>query len=127
MAATLRLNCWVDGDDISQIFLITIPNTESVSTLKEAIKDKNPEAFRNIDARSLLLRKVSFPVDRHLQQHLANLDVTDDSSLSSVDDLVDVFVDVPPRKHLHIVVKPRLGEWISQYFSLSITHRDPCL
>jgi Crinkler effector protein N-terminal domain len=55
MAATLRLNCWVDGDDISQVFPVTIPNIESVGTLKEAIKEKNLEAFRNIDARSPLL------------------------------------------------------------------------
>jgi hypothetical protein len=33
-----------------------------------------------------------------------------------VDDLVDVFVDAPLRKHLHIVVKPRVGE--SQYWHI---------
>jgi hypothetical protein len=48
-----------------------------------------------------------------LRQSLANLDVTDATSLSSMDDLDDVFSDGPPR-HLHLVVKPPDGkcEWL---------------
>ena len=110
MAATLKLNCWVLGDDVSQVFPIKIANTESVGTLKKVIRDENSESFHDIDARSLTLCKVSFPVDRHLHQRLASIDITDGTSLSSVDDLVDVFSDEPHRKHLHIVVKPRVGE-----------------
>jgi hypothetical protein len=113
MSATLQLwqlNCWVFDDDVSEVFQVKITNTESVGTFKNAIKEESQEAFRNVDARSLTLWKVSIPVDRHLQQSLANLDLTDETSLSSVDDLLDVFSDVPPRKHLHIVVKPRVGE-----------------
>jgi hypothetical protein len=40
-----------------------------------------------------------------------------------VDDLLDV-ISRASRKHLHIVVKPRIGEWNSQELSLSMTHRD---
>jgi hypothetical protein len=110
MAATLQLNCWVDGDDISKVFSVEIEANKPVSALRDAIKGKKQVALAHVDADFLALRKVSFPVDRHLHQRLANIDVTDETSLSSVDDLVDVFVDVPPRKHLHIVVKPRAGE-----------------
>jgi hypothetical protein len=109
MAATLMLNCSVLGDDVSQVFPIKIANTESVGTLKETIKEKNPEAFRHVDARSLIIWKVSIPNDR-LQQSLTILDLTDESSLSSMDDLIDVFSEEPRHKHLHIVVKPPDGE-----------------
>ena len=110
MSATLQLNCWIFDDDVSQVFPVKITNTESVGILKEVIKDECQKAFPNVDARSLTLWKVSIPVDRHLQQSLANLDLTRETSLSPVDDLFDVFSDVPPRKHLHIVVKPRVGK-----------------
>jgi hypothetical protein len=109
MAATLHLNCWVHGDDVGQIFQIDIANTESVSTLKKAIKEEKKPELDHVAAGSLTLWKVSIPAGR-LQNNLANEDLTDQSSLSSVDDLVDVFSDEPHRKHLHIVVKPRVGE-----------------
>jgi hypothetical protein len=109
MAATLQLNCWVLGDDASKVFPIKIAKTESVGTLKEAVKDKNSESFHNVDARSLTLWKVSIPKDR-LQQSLANVDLTNATSLSSMDDLDDVFSGEPRRKHLHLVVKPPDGE-----------------
>jgi len=83
---------------------------QSLSAPSRKLLRTSQEAFRNVDACSLTLWKVSIPVDRHLQQSLANIDLTDETSLSSVDDLFDVFSDVPPRKHLHIVIKPRVGE-----------------
>jgi hypothetical protein len=65
---------------------------------KGADSQGTTEANLDLTADSLVLRKVSFPVDRHLHQRLANIVVTDEISLSSVDDLVDVFVDAPLRK-----------------------------
>jgi Crinkler effector protein N-terminal domain len=108
MAATLQLNCWVLGDDVSKVFPIEIPSTKSVGILQKAIKNEKV-ALQHIDADSLTLWKVSIPQDR-LQQSLANVDLTDATSLSSMDDLDDVFSDEPHRKHLHIVVKPPDGE-----------------
>jgi hypothetical protein len=125
MAATLKLNCWVLGDDTSQVFEVKIANTESVSALKKAIKNEKI-ALQHFDADSLTLCKVSIPGGRHLQQNLANLDLTNETSLSSMDDLVDVFSHEPPRKHLHIVVKPPDGERLSRNLSLLITHDIPC-
>jgi hypothetical protein len=109
MAATLHLNCWVHGEDVGQIFQIHIANTESVSTLKEVIKDKKKPELDHVAASSLTLWKVSIPAG-HLQKNLANVDIPHETSLSSMDDLVDVFSDEPHRKHLHIVVKPPDGE-----------------
>jgi hypothetical protein len=110
MAAPLLLHCWVHGDDFSQVFPIEIANKKSVGTLKEVIKDKNPESFHDVDAHSPVLWKVSIPVNRHFQQSIAILDLTDRTSLSSVDDLAYVFLDEPHHKHLRIVMKPRVGE-----------------
>jgi hypothetical protein len=110
MAATLQLNCWVFGDDDSQVFPIKIGNKESVGTLKKAIKEEKKPVLDHVTADSLTLWKVSIPVGRRLQQNLANEDLTNETSLSSVDDLVDVFSDELHRKHLHIVVKPRVGQ-----------------
>jgi hypothetical protein len=110
MAAPLLFNCWVHGDDFSQVVPIKIANTKSVSTLKEVIKDKNPESFHGVDAHSLVLWKVSIPVNRQFQQSIAILDLTDQTLLSSLDDLANVFSDQPHHKHLHIIVKPRVGE-----------------
>jgi len=110
MSATLQLNCWVFDDDVSQVFPVKIANTESVGTLRDAIKDKKKLSLHHVDSDALALWKVSFPVNHNLQQSLANLDLTDETSLSSVDDLVELFSEVPPRKHLHIVVKPRVGK-----------------
>jgi hypothetical protein len=105
----LELQCLLLGDDATQIIFVEIANTKSVSALKEAIKDRKP-SLRHVDAGALTLWKVSIPLDCHLQQSLANINLTDETSLSSVDDLSDLFSDVPPRKHLHIIVKPRVGE-----------------
>jgi hypothetical protein len=109
MSATLQLNCWVFDDDVSQVFPVKIANTESVGTLRDAIKDKKKLSLHHVDSDALALWKV-YPVNHNLQQSLANLDLTDETSLSSVDDLVELFSEVPPRKHLHIVVKPRVGK-----------------
>ena len=91
-------------------FFVEIANTKPVSALKDAIKDKKKLSLHHVDADALTLWKVSFPVNHNFQQNLANIDLTDETSLSSVDDLLDVFSNVPPRKHLHIVVKPRVGQ-----------------
>jgi Crinkler effector protein N-terminal domain len=110
VAVTLQLNCWVFGDDITQVFPIKIVNTESVGTLKEAIKDKKQPVLDHVTADSLTLWKVSVPANRRLQQALSSVPLTDETSLSAVDDLFEVFSDAPCHKHLHIVVKLRVGE-----------------
>jgi hypothetical protein len=39
MSSTLKLSCWLVGDDAAQVFPVKIANTESVGNLKEVIKD----------------------------------------------------------------------------------------
>jgi hypothetical protein len=57
--AELTLNCWVDGGDRGRVFLIKISSSETVSTLKDAIKDKKKPTFDHVPADSLDLWKVS--------------------------------------------------------------------
>jgi hypothetical protein len=104
---TLRLNCWLVGDDASQVFEVKIANTEQVGALRKAIKEEKKPALDHVTADSLALwtPEDSIPVDRHLKERLAGLDLADESQLSSVDDLLDVFPDLPAQKHLHIIVK----------------------
>jgi hypothetical protein len=110
MATTLLLNCWLVGDDATQVFQVEIANTESVGTLKKAIKEEKKPVLDYLTADSLGLWKDSIPVDRTLRKKLPGLDLTDETQLSAVDDLLDVFRDLPTRKHLHIIIKPRIGE-----------------
>jgi hypothetical protein len=125
MTAILQLNCWVFGDDVQQLFCIEIPTTNPVSVLKDAIKNEKEPDLNHVAASSLTLWKVSIPISRYLQQSVAMVDLIDETSLSSVDNLVDVFSDALHRKHLHIVVQPHPSEWTSPelfYLSLIVSH-----
>ena len=41
MSGQLYLNCWVIGDKAGRVFPVNIAGTESVGTLKKAIKEEN--------------------------------------------------------------------------------------
>lgn len=55
------------GESSDHIFEVKIPKTESVSSLKEVIKEKTSRLFKCIDARDLVLWKVSEPIDENLE------------------------------------------------------------
>jgi hypothetical protein len=106
----LELNCFLQGDDAGNVFPVKIARTESVGTLKEAIKEKKLVAFERVDADSLKLWKVSIS-DDGLKENVSNV-IRDEEALSPVVQLSDVFTEVLIRKHVHIIVKsPRIGEW----------------
>ena len=56
MSLQLCLNCWVIGDEAGSVFPVKIAVTETVGTLKDAIREKNPDLG---PARTLDLWKVS--------------------------------------------------------------------
>jgi hypothetical protein len=105
----LQLNCLVLGDDPSHIFEIKMQRTESVSALREAVKEKK-SSWDGVDADSLVLWKVSITVDQSLDKKLGELHLVDEGSLSPVVKLLKVFTDAPEEEHLHIVVKRPPGE-----------------
>jgi Crinkler effector protein N-terminal domain len=106
----LELNCLIHGDGSLDIFLVKILASETVSILRDVIKDKNQQTFRQVDANNLQLFKVSIPIDSELDGTLAKFKPHNPDNnvheLSPVDDLSQIFSDHPVRKHLHIIVQP---------------------
>jgi hypothetical protein len=87
----LKLNCFVHNDDPHYVFPIKIARTESIGTLKRSIKDDNPESFCDVDARSLVLWKVSIPVNDGFKENVRKIKLRDEDALSPVDRLSKVF------------------------------------
>jgi NADPH-dependent 7-cyano-7-deazaguanine reductase QueF len=100
MPNTLELNCLVSGNDPDHIFTIEIANIKNVSALKDAIKNKKL-TFQHVDADTLVLWKVSFPVDESLAENLMNF--VGKKLLSPVNKLLKLFSNVDDT-HLHIVM-----------------------
>jgi hypothetical protein len=61
MATIITLFCMVHGDPVQRAFEIDISNDKSVSCLKDEIKKKKENDFRDIDADKLTLWKVDIP------------------------------------------------------------------
>ena len=101
MANTLELNCFVSGDDPDHIFTIKIANTKNVGALKDAIKDKNEHLFQHLDGKTLVIQKVSLPVDESLKENLRNL--SGEKLSFPLDKLSKVFSNLDDT-NLHIVV-----------------------
>ena len=57
MSEELELNCWIIGNEPHRIFPVKIRSSESVGTLKEEIKTKNPDI--DCPADTLIIWKVS--------------------------------------------------------------------
>ena len=89
-------------------FLITLENDKFVDHLKDAIKYKNANALKDIDANELTIYKVSIP-RRSIVQTLDTLqfDESDDrvEELDPMDSLLEVFPNGVEKRHLHIVAK----------------------
>jgi hypothetical protein len=99
------------NDDTSHIFPIEIAESKTVGALRKAIKDEKRHAFKHVDADTLVLWKVSIPVNRSLTENLGKLNFVDEGSLLPVNRLSKVFSDQPEEEHLHIVVRsPPAGE-----------------
>lgn len=58
MESNFELNCFILGDDPSRMFSVNILETDTVSHLKQVIKQMR-NAFRDVDADTLQLWKVS--------------------------------------------------------------------
>jgi hypothetical protein len=103
----MTLNCWVRGHEIGRIFPVEISSTKTVGALKDAIKNKKPVDFRDMDPDALTLHKVSLPYDSNLKETLQALSLQEDV-LEPLQTLSDIFPELPLHKHLHVVVEARL-------------------
>ncbi|KAG9312767.1 hypothetical protein JVU11DRAFT_7204 [Chiua virens] len=103
---TLVLNCWVRGHDIGHVFPVKIPSTETVASLKKAIKSEKPVDFGAVDAEKLDLCKISLPYDNHLSQALKELASDRTTLLTPMAVLSGIFGEAPPPKHVHVIIEP---------------------
>ena len=116
MSDMLELNCLVVGDDttpttptFTRIITVDIAKEKKIGALKHAIKD---QLNHIVNAHTLILWKVSIPVDESLDKNLMDLDLVDETSLSPVVRLAKVFLDKLEDEYLHIVARPSAGECI---------------
>ena len=119
------LNCCIN-DEPDRRFLIRILKAALVSELKDAICDKNRHTFNDIDARSLVLWRVSVPEeDLHTRPNniLYPQGLKAGEELRSLTcPLSEVFAKyVPQPGHIHIIVEHPVSEYQSLY-SDTLTH-----
>ncbi|KAF9218832.1 hypothetical protein BS17DRAFT_761849 [Gyrodon lividus] len=100
----ITLNCWVLGQDAGRLFSIEIPETKSIEHLQEVIKEKKSADVGHVDAKDLVLYKISLPDDERLGDELKKLRLHGVQPLRPMDKLSDVFSDPLREKHLHIAV-----------------------
>ncbi|KAF8550758.1 hypothetical protein OG21DRAFT_371376 [Imleria badia] len=96
------LYCWVRGQGAGRILEAKISKTETIAALKEAIKDKNPTTFRDVDAMTLSLYKHRGPVDKESVSEIVLSEHAE--RLMELDELSEVFPEPPPKHHIHIIV-----------------------
>ena len=101
----LELNCFVHDDDPCHVFPVKIARTESVGTLKKAIKEEKKVALEHVDADALRLWKVSIPVNDGFKENVRKVELRDEDALSPVDRLSKVFLGQPEDGNLHIIVR----------------------
>ena len=107
MTTTIKLNCWIIGDDPGRIFSVRIERTESVDALKKAIKEETKPALDNVPAHNLVLWNVSIPSDDDLEEKLEKLNLDSKHALQPLIKLSSLFADQPVDDHLNIVVNAR--------------------
>ncbi|KAF9231061.1 hypothetical protein BU15DRAFT_56597 [Melanogaster broomeanus] len=112
----LELECWVHGEDTGRIFPVEISSTKTVAALKEAIKNKNPVGFWDVDPRNLDLYPFRLPDhDENLEDALNQWQSNGNSRLNSRLKLSLCFPKSDEGKWLIIVNAPsswNLGETI---------------
>ncbi|KIJ63839.1 hypothetical protein HYDPIDRAFT_29189, partial [Hydnomerulius pinastri MD-312] len=105
----LDINCWVRGYETNRIFAVKISRSKTVGALKDAIKNEKPVGFRDIDANTLVLYKVSLASDEGLEETLKGLTFDHEKPLHPLHTLSEVFPDAPLKRHIHIVIEAPLS------------------
>jgi len=109
--STLRILCYIRGDDYKQAFEVKIREDEDVGTLRKYIKAKKTPIFDHIPADCIVLWAVNILFDENIKENVDKLGLVDGKSLLPFMRLSKVFSDVSDG-YLHIVVKDLLiGEY----------------
>ncbi|KAJ8597929.1 hypothetical protein M405DRAFT_876627 [Rhizopogon salebrosus TDB-379] len=111
---TTRLKCWTLGDEASHKGSVTVENDADLGMLQDAIvKDRKKNAFQDIDADCLILRKVTPDLDSEsldLEVIEGIGDIAKKPKIAKkLDDSMSIAADFPPEgvdKRLHIIIVP---------------------
>lgn len=108
----MKLNCFVLGDQRSQVFQVEIPKTKAVISLKRAIKEKR---FKNVDAHVLQLYQVSIPktdLETKLGTFLDPANVQGTKVLSRPTARLWLLFPSPAEDTIHVILAyPSAGEY----------------
>ncbi|KAF8127416.1 hypothetical protein EV363DRAFT_43336 [Boletus edulis] len=98
--APSRIFCWSRGGTLDSKFEVKILQTETVSDLKVAIKNKMPMAFCDVDADTLRLFRISGDDDKQGE----SINTTGGGELLQGSRLLPNFLDVPVLDPLRVVI-----------------------
>ena len=118
--STLALNCFILGDDSSEVFVVDILKSQSVSNLKDLIKKIQSPRLDHVAAPELTTWKVSFPIDA-ITPELAVDDVGGRQELRSVKRISSIFDDseVLGDEHVYILIQAPIGTLHKRFIGLS--------
>ncbi|KAG9067165.1 hypothetical protein KI688_011946 [Linnemannia hyalina] len=109
MADDLTLFCLVDGESTLNAFSVEIDPSKTVDGLKDRIRAKTPDTFTGVDAKDLILWKVSIKDDDDGDDDvtivLDSVPGSEKKKLRATRELSDVFKETPPKKTIHIIVE----------------------
>ena len=98
--------CWIFREGIKHMFQIRVAKLGNVGSLKEEIASKNPNSFQNLNSCLIQLWQVSIANDSI--EELGCLEKVEDVwgaiKLKTHQDILDVFMEPPDWKQLHIIV-----------------------
>ena len=116
----LALNCFILGDDSSKVFAVEILKSQSISILKNLIKETQSPRLDHVVALELTTWKVSFPIDI-ITPELAVNDVGGRQELRSVKRISSIFGDseVLGDEHVHILIQAPIGTLHKRFLGLS--------
>jgi hypothetical protein len=101
----LSLVCYLLGDDLKRYFVVEIEENETISILKDLIKEKKAPHLDHVAASDLDIWKVDLPTT-NLKKSLDELKFDDNNPLLPDDELAEVF-GAPACKHVHVIFKLR--------------------
>ena len=101
---SMSLNCWVRGQGLNTVFRVEISSMALVETLKKIIKNENPASFRDIDADTLSLYKVTIPFDDRVEETVQGLILCQEDLLQPLETPSHYFPEAPLDEHIHLVV-----------------------
>ena len=98
----LALNCFVLGETLQNIFPVKIDAAKNVSILKEFIKERKKFAFEHVDAKTLMLWKVSMPYS----EINALTELPAGEALIPVKKLSEIFPNHEMGENIDVIIEP---------------------